>query len=174
MTQPIPEPNRRPLFAIAIAITLGSILSAIAGCFTSRPPAAPPASPPPDPVPPDTSTAAELLRMHNRHRSQESARTGRIIPGLELDPRLNSLAETHAAWMADRRTLRHGSLSQVPYNTKGENIAMGYSTEAAVMAGWMNSRGHRNNILSPRYRYAGFAQARDRDGTPYWCAIFGG
>jgi hypothetical protein len=41
------------------------------------------------------------------------------------------------------------------YNSAGENIAAGYATPAAVMVGWMNSSGHRANILSANYREIG-------------------
>ena len=50
----------------------------------------------------------------------------------------------------------------------GENIARGYRSVEAVMNGWMNSTGHRSNILRAQYQDCGFAKVGD-----YWCAVFG-
>ena len=54
----------------------------------------------------------------------------------------------------------------------GENIAMGYQSPEAVMNGWMNSDGHRGNILNPRYTDIGIG-AFCVDGTYYWVQCFG-
>ncbi len=53
----------------------------------------------------------------------------------------------------------------------GENIAYGYPTEAAVMDGWMNSSGHRANILSENYHAVGIGVFRD-ENTYYWVQLF--
>jgi uncharacterized protein YkwD len=54
----------------------------------------------------------------------------------------------------------------------GENIAAGYPDADAVMEGWMNSEGHRANILNCDYDVIGIGVA-DRDGTLYWVQNFG-
>ena len=51
------------------------------------------------------------------------------------------------------------------YRTAGENIAMGYATPAAVVAGWMNSAGHRANILNSSYTKIGVGYVAD---GRYW------
>jgi hypothetical protein len=51
----------------------------------------------------------------------------------------------------------------------GENIAKGYRTPAAVMDGWMNSSGHRANILSDRYIDIGVAY---NPSGPHWTQVF--
>lgn len=58
-------------------------------------------------------------------------------------------------------------------NTAGENIAAGYPTAAAVVDGWMNSEGHRANILSPSFHKlgVGFAEVDDQYGY-YWTQLF--
>jgi uncharacterized protein YkwD len=56
----------------------------------------------------------------------------------------------------------------------GENIAMGYSDIESVVDGWMNSPGHKRNILNPKFNKAGFGYAKTPDGPAYWCAQFGG
>ena len=56
----------------------------------------------------------------------------------------------------------------VKYFSAGENIAMGYRTPADVMKGWMDSEGHRNNILDPDF--TDFACGVYRSG--YWSQFF--
>ncbi len=54
----------------------------------------------------------------------------------------------------------------------GENIAKGQKTPAEVMKGWMNSPGHRNNILSPIYKEIGVGVAQLKNGTFCWTQMF--
>jgi len=53
-------------------------------------------------------------------------------------------------------------------STSGQN-----SSVATVMNMWMNSPGHRENILNGNYNQIGAAVARASDGTIYWCVVFG-
>ena len=57
----------------------------------------------------------------------------------------------------------------------GENIAAGYATPQSVMTGWMNSTGHRNNILSTNNWEigVGYASVSGSDYTVYWTQDFG-
>ena len=57
----------------------------------------------------------------------------------------------------------------VSYRTAGENIAMGYATPAAVVEAWMNSEGHRANILSANYTTLGVGYVADGG---YWTQWF--
>lgn len=59
----------------------------------------------------------------------------------------------------------------VTYAYAGENIAMGYSTPAAVVEAWMNSEGHRANILSASYTQIGVGYVADGG---YWTQWFVG
>ena len=59
----------------------------------------------------------------------------------------------------------------VSYRTAGENIAMGYSSAQAVMNGWMNSSGHRANILNSAYTRIGVGYVADGN---YWVQEFTG
>lgn len=54
----------------------------------------------------------------------------------------------------------------------GENIAWGQKTAKAVMNAWMNSSGHRANILNAKYTQIGIGYALDATGTPYWTQLF--
>ncbi|MFB9319625.1 CAP domain-containing protein [Cryptosporangium minutisporangium] len=55
----------------------------------------------------------------------------------------------------------------------GENIALGQKDAAAVMDAWMNSAGHRANILNCASKAVGIGVATDSAGTPYWTQMFG-
>jgi uncharacterized YkwD family protein/spore coat assembly protein SafA len=62
------------------------------------------------------------------------------------------------------------------FSAAGENIAYGQRTPTEVMydtrAGWMNSPGHRANILSPSYTQIGVGVAKAANGTLYWTQEF--
>jgi uncharacterized protein YkwD len=57
------------------------------------------------------------------------------------------------------------------YQSVGENVAAGQETAEEVMTGWMDSPGHRRNILGD-FEELGAARAEDDDGRPYWCVVF--
>lgn len=58
------------------------------------------------------------------------------------------------------------------YSYAGENIAMGQTTAQKVMQGWMNSEGHRNNILSSNFTSIGVGYAEGGTGKYYWTQMF--
>ena len=60
----------------------------------------------------------------------------------------------------------------VKFSAAGENIAMGQQTPEAVMNSWMNSPGHRSNILNPTYTELGVGLAKDSTGKCYWTQMF--
>ena len=61
----------------------------------------------------------------------------------------------------------------IAYNLAGENIAAGYSSPEAVMNGWMNSEGHRANILNPGFKKLGVGYAYSASGYGhYWTQMF--
>ena len=57
----------------------------------------------------------------------------------------------------------------ISYRTAGENIAQGYRTPQAVVDGWMNSSGHRANILNASYTQIGVGYVADGN---YWTQMF--
>ncbi len=59
----------------------------------------------------------------------------------------------------------------ISYRTAGENIAMGYSTPEEVVDAWMNSEGHRANILNPSFTRIGVGYVSDGS---YWTQWFNG
>ncbi|MDZ5619529.1 CAP domain-containing protein [Nocardioides bizhenqiangii] len=114
-------------------------------------------------------------------------RRARGCPVLRRNDALDRAAQTHTVKMAGRG--RNGTLShQLPgepgvgtrlrragydWSGWGENVAAGQTTARAVMRSWMNSRGHRRNILNCRFRHIGVGLAYARTGTPYWTQDFG-
>lgn len=60
----------------------------------------------------------------------------------------------------------------VSYRSAGENIAYGQQTPEAVMKAWMNSSGHRANIMNANYTTIGVGYYENANGTDYWCQLF--
>lgn len=60
----------------------------------------------------------------------------------------------------------------VNFRGAGENIAYGQSTPQQVMEGWMNSSGHRANILNANYTSIGVGHYRNASGVDYWTQLF--
>ena len=85
---------------------------------------------------------------------------------MAVDHALLSSARQHAAWMTNSRSMTHTT------KPVGENIAMGQRSSGEVVTSWMNSPGHRANILNPGYRRIGVAAYRTPEGTVYWCQQF--
>ena len=65
------------------------------------------------------------------------------------------------------------AISDIPYYIAGENIAAGYPTPADVVEGWMNSQGHRENILTPNFKHLGVGYVTKNSGYFwYWSQMF--
>lgn len=60
----------------------------------------------------------------------------------------------------------------VTYRGAGENIAWGQRTPQEVVTAWMNSPGHRANIMNPNYVYIGVGNVQNSAGTQYWVQNF--
>lgn len=60
----------------------------------------------------------------------------------------------------------------VNYRSAGENIAWGQKTPEEVMTAWMNSAGHRANILNANYTHIGVGSVQNSAGTQYWVQLF--
>lgn len=122
------------------------------------------------------STIQEVLDIVNSERT----RVG-LLP-LRLHSQLIVAAQAHSDDMARHNFMSHtGSDGSSPfdrmrrygYNFRwaGENVASGYSSPQDVMQGWMNSSGHRANILNPNFRDIGIGYARGN--SSYWTQNFG-
>ncbi len=60
----------------------------------------------------------------------------------------------------------------IDYSAAGENIAKGQRSAQEVVTGWMNSQGHRENILNSNYNQIGVGCVADSNGTLYWTQMF--
>ena len=78
--------------------------------------------------------------------------------------------------MAKNNNLKHSNIGSLmgKYYAAGENIAWNQKTEEEVMSSWMNSSGHRANIMNRSFTKAGFGLSYNKNGEPYWCTNFGG
>ncbi|QZY28421.1 CAP domain-containing protein [Nocardioides coralli] len=90
---------------------------------------------------------------------------------------LQRFARNHAKRMANQERMFHQDLGpvmrQCDLTSAGENVAYGFRTGRSVVNAWMNSSGHRRNILRPRFRLMGLAMRRSDNGTPYAVQVFG-
>ena len=97
---------------------------------------------------------ADLIKRTNAQRKAHG------LPPLKMCRSLMQSAREHAKWMASNQNLTHTN------KAVGENIAMGQHDSQEAVNDWMNSSGHRANILSSDYRRIGVAWARDDNGSP--------
>lgn len=105
------------------------------------------------------------------------------LPALSQDTKLMQLCKMKSQDMAYRNYFSHNSPVYgsafnmlknygVKFVAAGENIAGGQKTPDAVVTSWMNSPGHRANILNRVYKEIGVGIATDRYGRLVWTQIF--
>ena len=100
--------------------------------------------------------------------------------GLCWNGQLGGMAQGWANWMAANNSLSHNNLnsliSQTSFQTMGENILVGPAgmSVAQMEAAWMNSPGHRANILNGAFSAAGVGFAYDNNGELWVAVDFGG
>ncbi|HEX2072496.1 MAG TPA: CAP domain-containing protein [Geodermatophilus sp.] len=165
--------------------------SSSAGRSTTSSPADPPApsrsAPASDPAPADAPVAppvataspgveGEVLALVNEVRAAAGCEP------LVADEGLAAVARAHSADMRDRDFFDHTNPDGLsPFDraenagitsARAENIARGQSDAAAVMADWMDSPGHRANIVDCELRTLGVGVARG-DGSTWWTQLFG-
>ena len=110
-------------------------------------------------------------------------RTKRGISALTLDSNLSSVATKKSQDMVNKNYFDHTSPTYgspfdmmkqfgISYRTAGVNIAKGQKTPQEVVTAWMNSEGHRKNILNPNFTNLGVGIAKDSKGTTYWTQMF--
>lgn len=166
-TQPsISLTSRRPRRMLAYG--LGAALLLPAGALRSCTPTPPPA--------PAASAQAECVAITNNERAAAG------LPALSVSPALEQAAAGHSGYQASRNRMSHtgsgGSSAGTRitaagyrWRTWGENVAAGYPNCAEVMRGWMNSPGHRANILNGAFTQIGIAAATASNGTIYWTMV---
>ncbi len=107
-------------------------------------------------------TVEELVNLTNKERAASG------LPPLSLDAQLSSAAMNKASDMLSKNYWAHNApdgttpwvfIKAAGYNYlyAGENLARGFTTASDAMNAWMASPGHRDNILSSKYKDVGFA-----------------
>lgn len=103
---------------------------------------------------------------------------------LRQDPRLQEAAQAHACDSATRNRMGHdgsdgsdladrAERAGYDYREIAENVAQGYPSPQSVTQGWMNSPGHRRNILMRRAEDAGLGVAVGSNGDLHWVLKLG-
>ncbi|NML52680.1 CAP domain-containing protein [Streptomyces sp. R302] len=126
--------------------------------------------------PGNASAADQVLSLVNAERAKAGCGP------LTANATLARAAQGHSDDMAARDFFDHTNpdgadpgdrvtAAGYPWSTYGENIAMGQRTPEQVMEAWMNSPGHRANILNCDFKELGVG-IHD-DGGPYWTQVFG-
>ena len=131
-----------------------------------------------------TKFIEQVVKLTNNERAKAG------LPPLKLNNKLVNAAQDHSSDMAQDDFFSHtgadGSSigdrvkgSGYQYSRTGENIAAGQPTPEAVVRGWMNSPGHRANILNPNYTEIGVGYEYLENDTGsvnynhYWTQVFG-
>ncbi|MFD4029632.1 sigma-70 family RNA polymerase sigma factor [Streptomyces sp. NPDC058637] len=132
----------------------------------------------PEPARPTSdSVAEEVMNLVNTERAKEGC------GAVGTDDQLATAASRHSADMVERDYFSHTSpdgtdpgaritAAGYRWSTYGENIAKGQPTAAAVMEAWMNSPGHKANILNCAFKEIGVGRV-DSSGGPVWTQNFG-
>jgi len=157
--EPTPTPTPTPTFE-AIAQKKAPASAAVAAA-----PAPPPRRTPSAGVG-GGSESSDVLAYTNAERANAG------LGGLGRNGTLVSSACSWAAHMAASGDFSHSS-NPGGFRAWGENIASGYGSASAVVAGWMGSSGHRANILNGGYTQMGACYADSASGTRYWVQQFG-
>lgn len=126
-----------------------------------------------------SSYAEEVAALVNNERMKAG------FSKLTLNSKLSKAAQIKAEDMKDNKYFSHTSPTfgssfemlkslGIAYSSAGENIAKGQKSAESVMQAWMNSSGHRANILSTTYKEIGIGYCIDSDGNTYWVQLFVG
>lgn len=121
----------------------------------------------------------QVITLTNQRRTSRGCRPVRNHPALDR------AAQRHSRKMAAAQRMSHQlpgepALGQrvtragyTNWTMLGENVAYGYPTPREVVRAWMQSSGHRRNILKCGYKHIGIGLAEDNQGRPYWTQDFG-
>lgn len=157
---------------------------------------APAPTPAPSPVPPSVDPSApgfedDVLVRINQYRASGATCGSTPYPAvapLPMNANLRAAARGHSQDMATQNYFSHTGLDGRTFNDRitaagytgggprGENIGAGYGSPSAVVAGWMSSTGHCENIMKATFRAVGVGYGY-RAGSQYghyWTITFGG
>jgi uncharacterized protein YkwD len=127
-----------------------------------------------------TERLSTLLELANAQRAKAG------LQPLRANSRLMQAAQTQAEQTASARRLQHVlpdakyprpedrlDASGYPWRAWAENIAFGQRNPSDAVEAWMQSEGHRKNLLNPKYTELGTGVATDATGRPYYVQVFG-
>lgn len=123
----------------------------------------------------DNSFAMQVINLVNKERAKEG------LPALQYDASVAEAALVRAkeTEISFSHTRPNGASfttalkeSGVSYRGAGENIAWGQKSPEAVMKAWMESPGHRANIMSEKYTKMGVGHYQNSKGVNYWTQLF--
>lgn len=121
------------------------------------------------------SFAMQVVKLVNQERAKEG------LPALTVDANIEKAAlvramETEKSFSHTRPDGRTFSTALteagVTFRGAGENIAYGQKTPEQVMEGWMNSPGHRANIMNKNFTKIGVGYYQNSNGVKYWTQLF--
>lgn len=174
-TTPIPTSEPAPTNTPTAAPTLTP---------TAAPTAAPTATPTAAPTAAPTQAPSGLSAMEQEVLAlvnSERAKNG--LSALSWADDVAAVARAHSSDMINRGFFSHTNPdgespfdrlknNGISYRTAAENIAYGQKTPADVMNAWMNSSGHRANILNKNVTELGVGAVKNNNGTIYWTQVF--
>lgn len=125
----------------------------------------------------NTSYEQRVAQLVNAERQKNG------LQPLTFDRSISNVARLKSKDMADNnyfahQSSRYGSAGDmmknqgINWSAWGENIASGQRSPEAVVTAWMNSEGHKANILSPDFGKIGVGYVTSSNGTPYWTQMF--
>ena len=128
-------------------------------------------------TPQEKTAGKNVLELVNQERTEQG------LDALVWNEDVAKVAQEKAEDMARNGYFSHTSPTYgspfemmksfgISYSAAGENIAKGYTTPEAVMHGWMNSEGHRANILNSQFTQLGVGVAKDSNGALCWVQMF--
>lgn len=126
-----------------------------------------------------SAEAEQVLQLVNAERSKYG------LKPLKMSEQLRSIANLKSKDMAEKNYFDHYSVTYgtpfemlqqfgVHYSAAGENIAAGQKTPQEVMNSWMNSSGHRANILNKNFDTIGIGVYQGGSYGIYWTQLFTG
>ena len=105
------------------------------------------------------------------------------LPPLKPDAKLEKAAAQQAGYMARAAEMSHRTGWRKDFRTRmrengiegaaAENVAFGVMSPRKLFSMWMDSQGHRRNMLDPRFGHYGLASAEDGRGRKYWALVLG-
>ena len=116
----------------------------------------------------------EILELLNAHRITLG------LSQLKMIDEASSEAIGHNDYMIDNQEVSHDYFGQRSTKLKstlqaklvGENVAYGFSEAESVVAAWLNSPGHKAQIVNPKYTHIGVSTLTDSDNKNYYTNIF--